>query len=314
MNKSILKISIFLLAALGTVTVTHAKDTGITMTKDGKTAYVAMGRANRVAVVDVTSRKVNDYILVGERAWNTELNKDESLLFVVNGLSDDVSIIDTKKGKVIKSVPVGRNRSLKINDIYLSKIMYSKSKSLLFTLLVFFAFFSSPTSYAETKENKVFTIGYLELKSDKRYKKKQVFARFMGQALGRPFAGAKVALKEIKFHGTELGISFDVQRAVVKKPEELEEKIAEMRKDGIQFFILDLPAEQVAELAKTQRDKDIVLFNASAYQTALRLPSHAMLADALGQYLISKKWRNILVLQGSLPEDKLLTEAFAAAA
>lgn len=203
--------------------------------------------------------------------------------------------------------------------------MYSKLKSLLFTLLVFFAFFSSPASYAETKENKVFSIGYLELKSDKRYKKKQVFAHFMGQALGRPFAGAKVALKEIKFHGIELGISFDIKRAEVKKPEELASKIAEMRKDGIQFFILDLPAKQAAELAKTQRDKDIVLFNISAYDTALRqeqcqanlfhtLPSHAMLADALGQYLISKKWRSILVLQGPLPEDKLLTKAFSAAA
>lgn len=81
---------------------------GIVMTKDGKTAYVAMGRANHVAVVDVEKKEVKDYILVGERAWNVTFNKDESLLYVVNGLSDDVSIIDTTKGKVIKSVPVGR--------------------------------------------------------------------------------------------------------------------------------------------------------------------------------------------------------------
>lgn len=81
---------------------------GITMTADGKTAYVALGKANRIAVVDVLTRKIKDTILVGERAWNTSLNKDESLLFVVNGLSDDISVIDTKKGKVIKSIPVGR--------------------------------------------------------------------------------------------------------------------------------------------------------------------------------------------------------------
>ena len=81
---------------------------GITMTADGKTAYVALGRANHVAVVDVASREIEDYILVGNRAWNTILNRDNTLLFVANGLSDDVSIIDTERRKVIKSIPVGR--------------------------------------------------------------------------------------------------------------------------------------------------------------------------------------------------------------
>ena len=60
------------------------------------------------AVVDVSSRKIETYILVGNRAWNAALNADESLLFVANGLSDDVSIINVADRKVIKSVPVGR--------------------------------------------------------------------------------------------------------------------------------------------------------------------------------------------------------------
>ena len=81
---------------------------GITTTGDGATAFVALGRANHVAVVDVTSLDVEDYILVGSRAWNTTLNRDESLLFVANGLSDDISIIDVAERRVIKSVPVGR--------------------------------------------------------------------------------------------------------------------------------------------------------------------------------------------------------------
>ena len=81
---------------------------GITTTGDGKTAFVALGRANHVAVVDVGSLTVEDYILVGSRAWNTTLNRDESLLFVANGLSDDISVIDVAERRVIKSVPVGR--------------------------------------------------------------------------------------------------------------------------------------------------------------------------------------------------------------
>ena len=81
---------------------------GITMTADGRTAFVALGRANHVAVVDVASGNVEDYILVGSRAWNTTLNRDESLLFVANGLSDDISVINVPERRVIKSVPVGR--------------------------------------------------------------------------------------------------------------------------------------------------------------------------------------------------------------
>ena len=81
---------------------------GVTVTGDGKTAFVALGRANHVAVVDVASKRVEDYILVGSRAWNAALTRDESLLFVANGLSDDISVIDVPARRVIKSVPVGR--------------------------------------------------------------------------------------------------------------------------------------------------------------------------------------------------------------
>ena len=77
------------------------------MTHDGETVFVALGRANHVAVVDVASRKVLDYILVGKRPWGLALSRDEKTLYVANGLSDDLSIIDTKQGKVITSVAVG---------------------------------------------------------------------------------------------------------------------------------------------------------------------------------------------------------------
>ena len=59
-------------------------------------------------MVDVASRDVEDYILVGSRAWNTTLTRDESRLVVANGLSDDISVIDTATRRVVKSVPVGR--------------------------------------------------------------------------------------------------------------------------------------------------------------------------------------------------------------
>lgn len=81
---------------------------GILMSRDGKRAFVALGKANHVAFVDVAARKVSNLVLVGKRAWNVALDKAEGKLFVVNGMSDDVTVVDVAGAKAIKSIPVGR--------------------------------------------------------------------------------------------------------------------------------------------------------------------------------------------------------------
>lgn len=81
---------------------------GLTMTRDGKRAFVALGRANHVAFVDVATRKVTDLVLVGKRAWNVALDKAESRLLVCNGLSDDLTVIDVAAARPVKTIPVGR--------------------------------------------------------------------------------------------------------------------------------------------------------------------------------------------------------------
>jgi PQQ-dependent catabolism-associated beta-propeller protein len=81
---------------------------GLVFTRDGKRAFVALGRANHVAFVDVATRKVSDLVLVGKRAWGVALDKAEKTLVVMNGLSDDVTIIDVAGAKAIKTVKVGR--------------------------------------------------------------------------------------------------------------------------------------------------------------------------------------------------------------
>ncbi len=75
---------------------------GITMTRDGKTAFVALGKANHVAIVNVPKRTVENMVLVGKRAWGLALSRDNSTLYVANGLSDDVSVVDVAKGRGIK--------------------------------------------------------------------------------------------------------------------------------------------------------------------------------------------------------------------
>ncbi|MFK7853665.1 MAG: hypothetical protein AB8B79_06105 [Granulosicoccus sp.] len=60
----------------------------------GTLAFVALGAANNVAFVDVRSLEVVKYILVGSRAWGLGLSPDNKTLIVLNGLSDDFTIID----------------------------------------------------------------------------------------------------------------------------------------------------------------------------------------------------------------------------
>ncbi|MFA5958692.1 YVTN family beta-propeller repeat protein [Hyphomicrobium sp.] len=81
---------------------------GIRITKDDKIAFVALGPANRVAVIDTTTFKVLKYILVGQRVWQMYFTPDGKLLFTTNGASNDVTAIDVASQKAIKSIKVGR--------------------------------------------------------------------------------------------------------------------------------------------------------------------------------------------------------------
>jgi YVTN family beta-propeller protein len=81
---------------------------GIVITRDGQRAFVGLGRANHVAFVDVPTRRVTHLVLVGKRAWNVALDKAEKTLVVVNGLSDDLTIVDVPSAQALKTVKTGR--------------------------------------------------------------------------------------------------------------------------------------------------------------------------------------------------------------
>ena len=89
----------------------------------------------------------------------------------------------------------------------------------------------------------------------------------------------------------------------------------------MQFYIADLPAPVMSEVASALRELDVMLFNITAREDQLRqeqcqpvmyhvIPSYAMQMDGLTQYLVERKWRKVLLLEGPTDEDKLLTESF----
>ena len=74
---------------------------------DRSKAYVALGPANRVAVIDAQSFEVEDYLLVGQRVLAARLLARRRFLYTTNGVSNDISVIDVDADKVTKSVAVG---------------------------------------------------------------------------------------------------------------------------------------------------------------------------------------------------------------
>jgi PQQ-dependent catabolism-associated beta-propeller protein len=81
---------------------------GLAVTKDGKHVFVALGPANRVAVINGDTLEVEKYLLVGQRVWHLAFTPDQKYLFTTNGNSNDVSVIDVPNLTVIKSIHVGR--------------------------------------------------------------------------------------------------------------------------------------------------------------------------------------------------------------
>ncbi|HXC49702.1 MAG TPA: beta-propeller fold lactonase family protein [Candidatus Limnocylindrales bacterium] len=80
---------------------------GVACSPDGKRLYVATGRGNSVAVVDLDARRVRSQIAVGQRPWGIALTRDGSKLYTANGLSNDVSVIDTKNETVVATIKAG---------------------------------------------------------------------------------------------------------------------------------------------------------------------------------------------------------------
>lgn len=166
---------------------------------------------------------------------------------------------------------------------------------------------------------------FLELDKDARYHEKQLFFRTLSRPLGQPYAGAEVALREARFVGQALGVGFALERVKGKDSADLLAQLDKLAGEGVRYFLVDAPGAVVDELARATRGRELLLFNVSAADDALRqescqahlyhtLPNHAMQTDALAQFLVANKWRNILVLQGPLPDDRLIGAAFEASA
>ena len=74
---------------------------GISLSPDGTLGFVALGPANRVAVVDAKTYEVKKYLLVGQRVWHMGFSPDGKRLYTANGVSNDISVIDVPDLRVV---------------------------------------------------------------------------------------------------------------------------------------------------------------------------------------------------------------------
>jgi ABC transporter substrate binding protein (PQQ-dependent alcohol dehydrogenase system) len=167
------------------------------------------------------------------------------------------------------------------------------------------------------------TIGFVDIDGDPRYEPLRAYERLVLKTRDHPFPGAQIGIDEAAVLARVLNTDFVLERITVKAPEEVAPAVTKaMAERGIKFFLIDAPAEAYKPLAAAVKGREALLFNVSAPDDWLRrdlcaremvhtIPSLAMSMDALVQYLMSKKWRDVLVLEGPLPVDTQRTDAFA---
>ena len=92
-----------------------------------------------------------------------------------------------------------------------------------------------------------------------------------------------------------------------------------------QYVVVNLPADQINRLADLPAAKPMLLFDVATVDDALRneqcrsnvlhiLPSRAMRADALAQYMMKKRWTKWFLVIGPAQEDRLFADAVKRAA
>jgi ABC transporter substrate binding protein (PQQ-dependent alcohol dehydrogenase system) len=158
------------------------------------------------------------------------------------------------------------------------------------------------------------TIGIVYVPDDARYESKRLEKNYPGQPLGRPKAGAEVAIAESSFQLGHAGLNIALQDVPLDKAEQARAQIMVLAQKGMRHFLLDLPGAVVADLSKALQATDILLFNVSAAEDSLRgaacsanlfhtLPDESMMADAIAQFLTAHKWTRVQLLIGTVAAD-----------
>ena len=132
--------------------------------------------------------------------------------------------------------------------------------------------------------------------------------------------GARVALQDNQTTGRFLNQAYTLHEALVPDEASVLPAARTMLAAGQRVIVTDLPPPLLLRVADLPEAQGAILLDATQDDDALRgadcrravlhmLPSRAMLADALMQYLAVKRWRSILLVQGTAEADRTYADA-----
>jgi len=138
-------------------------------------------------------------------------------------------------------------------------------------------------------------------------------------------AGAKLAITDNNTTGRFMNQEFRLDPIEEADPAKLIQDVVQKVDAGAHFVLVDATPDTLLKLADALKGKEALLINYSAPDDGLReencrpqvlhtAPTRTMLADALAQYLVWKKWNRWLLVLGPTEKDKLYAEALRRAA
>jgi ABC transporter substrate binding protein (PQQ-dependent alcohol dehydrogenase system) len=133
-------------------------------------------------------------------------------------------------------------------------------------------------------------------------------------------AGARLGVADNNTTGRFTGQNFVLDEQLIGGDGDVAAVFRKLVQDGDRLVVADLPAATLIAIADLPEAKAALLLNVAATDDALRgqscranvlhlIPSRAMLADALVQYLVLKRWRNVLLVPGPSDADKEYADA-----
>ena len=131
--------------------------------------------------------------------------------------------------------------------------------------------------------------------------------------------GALLGLRDNNTTGQFTQQNYLLEQVIVPIGGDVKQAFSQILKQGIQLVIVNLPAQQLVELHQLNNNQAL-LFDVATRTDAFRenqclkdvlhiLPSRAMRADALAQYMLKKRWNRWFLVVGNTAEDALYAQA-----